>query len=432
MTAYFLGQVILTPLSGFVSDNYGRKSVLKIFGSILLISSFLIAIVKNYSAHLILKFFTGASASIFVHSYVLVEELVGSDYREFATVSYQCWEALGQGSLSLFAFLVKDWDKISFLVFVSMTPLILSVIFVPESPRYFMAKSQPEKAVKLYKKLANKDDPENQSKIQFVKDILFHKNSLEVEAEKEMDSKKVSLFSLFSHGSEMTAVTIKICYLWFGCCLTFVGLSLNSSKMNGNIYINNLISATAQFAACIKLAPYLSQKLGHRLNLSVSFGVSGLLLIITWLLEIAIMKFDMNVHWAVISGVANLGRLFMCVVFAVIYPFSSNIYPTVVRGSGVSLASACARLGGISYGVLVVVSSWLEDFGGLVGGIYLFFAFFAFGGVFVVFTLPEVGEGVKLQTFEDAVTFYWQVEMKIRKKYKNVAPIDFRYRGVVL
>ena len=112
-----------------------------------------------------------------------------------------------------------------------------------------MAKSQPEKAVKLYKKLANKDDPENQSKIQLVKDIIFHKNSLEVEAEKEMDSKKVSLFSLFSHGSEMTAVTIKICYLWFACCLTFVGLSLNSSKMNGNIYVNNLISATAQFAS---------------------------------------------------------------------------------------------------------------------------------------------------------------------------------------
>ena len=90
MTAYFLGQLILTPISGFVSDNYGRKPVLKIFGSVLLISSCLIAIVKNYTAHVILKFFTGASLPIFVHSYVLMEELVESDYREFATVSFRC------------------------------------------------------------------------------------------------------------------------------------------------------------------------------------------------------------------------------------------------------------------------------------------------------------------------------------------------------
>ena len=397
MTAYFLGQLILTPISGFVSDNYGRKPVLKIFGSVLLISSCLIAIVKNYTAHVILKFFTGASLPIFVHSYVLMEELVGSDYREFATVSFQCWEAVGQGILSLFAFLVKDWDKISFLVFVTMAPLILSIIAVPES--------QPEKEKQLYKNLANESDPESQSEIQFQHKIL--------EVEQKTDLKKVSVFSLFLHGREMTIVTMKICYLWFACCLTFIGLSLNSSKMNGNIYINNLISATSQFIACIKIAPYLSQKLGHRLNLSVSFGFSGLMLVITWILQISIIKFNMKVHWTVISGVANLGRLFICVVFAVIYPFSSNIYPTVVRGSGVSLASACARLGAISYGVLVPVSSLLENLG-LVGGIYLFFAVFAFAGVFVVSSLPEVKEGVKLQTFEDAVRFYWQVKIKIK------------------
>ena len=64
-----------------------------------------------------------------------------------------------------------------------------------------------------------------------------------------------------------------------------------------------------------------------------------------------------------------IGRLLICVVLAVIYPFSSTIYPTVVRGSSVSLASACARLGAISYGVLVPVSYLLENLG-LVGGIY--------------------------------------------------------------
>ena len=159
----------------------------------------------------------------------------------------------------------------------------------------------------------------------------------------------------------MASVTLKICFIWFSCVLTFSGLSLNSSKMNGNIFINNLVSAIAQFIACLKIAPYLSKKFGNQLSLSISFGICGLMLIITWILEYSIIKFKLEVHWFTISTIANLGRMFVCVVFAIIYPFSSKLFPTAARGSGISLASACARFGGISYGVLMVVSKFLES-----------------------------------------------------------------------
>ena len=52
-----------------------------------------------------------------------------------------------------------------------------------------------------------------------------------------------------------------------------------------------------------------------------------------------------------------------------------------------------------------MISEVLVKFG-LVKGIYLFFGIFAFGGVFVTTSLPEVSKNIKLQTFEDAVRFY--------------------------
>ena len=407
MTAYFLGQMLLTPTAGFISDNYGRKSVLKIFGGILLVSSFLLSIVKNYTAHVILNFFSGTTLAVFVHSYVLFEELVGSDYRAFATVSYTVSEAIGQGSLTLVAFLAKDWDMIRLVNFVMMIPLLLSLFLVPESPKYHVAKSEPEKALRTYLKIA-KSNKKSQAEMDLVKDIIYNKDVIEIKVAKETEiqhSEKVSFISLFTHGKAMTVVTIKLCFLWYACVLTVIGLSLNSSNMNGNIFINNLISAFAQFVACIKIAPFMSQKFGHKTTLSISYGISGLMLLSTWALEVLAVKTSLKVHWAVISALANSGRLFMCVIFAVIYPFTSNMYPTVVRGSGLSFASACARAGSMSYAILVILSGWLEEFG-LVGGVYLMFGLFACGGAIVVMGLPEVKENTNLHTFSDGLKFY--------------------------
>ena len=44
--------------------------------------------------------------------------------------------------------MAKDWDMIRLVNFVMMIPLLLSLFLVPESPKYHVAKSEPEKALK--------------------------------------------------------------------------------------------------------------------------------------------------------------------------------------------------------------------------------------------------------------------------------------------
>ena len=42
-----------------------------------------------------------------------------------------------------------------------------------------------------------------------------------------------------------------------------------------------------------------------------------------------------------------IGKLGSAAAFAVIYVFSAELYPTVVRNAGMGASSCCARIGGI-------------------------------------------------------------------------------------
>ncbi len=42
-----------------------------------------------------------------------------------------------------------------------------------------------------------------------------------------------------------------------------------------------------------------------------------------------------------------IGKFFISISFAVIYVFTAELYPTLLRSTGVSTGSFCARIGGV-------------------------------------------------------------------------------------
>ena len=66
-----------------------------------------------------------------------------------------------------------------------------------------------------------------------------------------------------------------------------------------------------------------------------------------------------------------IGKLGAAAAFAVIYVFSAELYPTVVRNAGMGASSCCARIGGM-------VAPYIAD---IVS--FIFFVFFC-----LVFAIP--------------------------------------------
>jgi sugar phosphate permease len=73
----------------------------------------------------------------------------------------------------------------------------------------------------------------------------------------------------------------------------------------------------------------------------------------------------------------TMARAIVSVVFLVVYPFTLELYPTPIRGTALSMASGCARIGGI-FTPWMVVNSFEKS----PKGPFLIFALLAALGAF--------------------------------------------------
>lgn len=95
---------------------------------------------------------------------------------------------------------------------------------------------------------------------------------------------------------------------------------------------------------------------------------------------------------------ASVGKLGASAAFAVVYNYSAEIFPTVVRNSGLGMSSSIARLGSISAPQIALlgtyVFTWLP---------YVIFGTVAALGALLVCLLPET-EGLPMpETIQDGV-----------------------------
>lgn len=167
--------------------------------------------------------------------------------------------------------------------------------------------------------------------------------------------------------------TIAICFNWFVCGLCFFGVSQYMSHISGNIFTNVAISASIQVPGTI-MSVYANKLLGRKITLISANCVTG----ISCLLIIVVPQ----------SGVSHLtlgctGLWGLSISFATVYLYAGELFPTVVRNSGVGLSSTVARIGSMLapfVATLAHTSAWLPP---------LAFGIVPLIGAALCFLLPE-------------------------------------------
>ncbi|CAH0683059.1 unnamed protein product [Spodoptera exigua] len=146
--------------------------------------------------------------------------------------------------------------------------------------------------------------------------------------------------------------TIAICFNWFVCGLCFFGVSQYMSHISGDIFTNVAISAAIQVPGTL-ISVYTNKVLGRKITLISANCITG----ISCLLIIVVPQ----------SGASHLtlgctGLLGMSISFATVYLYAGELFPTVVRNSGVGLSSTVARIGSMVapfVATLSHTSAWL-------------------------------------------------------------------------
>lgn len=130
-----------------------------------------------------------------------------------------------------------------------------------------------------------------------------------------------------------------IYFIWGVNAFIFYGLSINSTSLGGNKYLNfalvSLIEIPGYTIAWISIG-----KLGRRLTLVFSLLLCGITCTLTILVNTS------SSNWGVII-LFLLGKLGITSAFGVVYVYTAEMLPTIVRSGGVGSASTVARVGAL-------------------------------------------------------------------------------------
>lgn len=197
---------------------------------------------------------------------------------------------------------------------------------------------------------------------------------------------------------ELITRTLIIFVIWVATALVYYGITLNLSDQSapggkmfsGNFFVNNAVAGAVEIPtliACIWLV-----KLGRKRSQMTTLILSGLMMIGVVLspATAGALRFVFML----------LGKMFIQAAFNVLYIFTLELYPTVIRNSAVGTCSMVARMGaGVASYVAILSDITLPIVPMIIFGVFSLVA-----GTVVVF-LPETRDQPLPDTLQDAVIF---------------------------
>ncbi|XP_072904184.1 solute carrier family 22 member 4-like isoform X1 [Hemitrygon akajei] len=335
MSVFFLGMTCGAFISGHISDRYGRKIVL--FGAMLMqtILSFIQVVSWSWEMFCVLCFLIGfADISNYVAGFVLGTELLGKTERiAYSTLGVCMFYAIGYIILPLFAFYIREWRM---LLLALTLPELLYIPFwwlIPESPRWLITQGRVNEAEEIVQGFAAKNGIRNVGVIFQVTDcreyMLLNTSNNQKYPYSFLDLVKTS---------NIRNVTILSFLVWMITSTGYFVLTLGTPNMYGDPYLNCLISAISEIVA-YTIAWWMVHNAPRRMSTALMLLLGGAVL-----LAIQFIPSSLH-HFARV--LVMIGKTGITISFAIIYVFSAELYPTVVRNMGIGVCSMASRIGSI-------------------------------------------------------------------------------------
>lgn len=345
MSTFMAGVMIGALILGNLADRIGRKLNMTITTTGIVIFNTLSALAPTYSIYAVTKFFVGFfCAGNILSIFVLGNELVGPSKRGVFGVTLQAFFAVGIVVFAFVASFVQHWRKLTGLISLLGLPLLTYHWFIPESPRWLLAKKRPEEARKVLEAIASGNGTVISSK-------LFLSSPGTKSSSKNKCSKSEGVLRLFQHPLLFVLTMIQI-FSWFVNSASYYGLTLAASSAGGDLYTATALSGAVEIPAYI-LTNFLLIYLGRRWTLcGFMIGGGSACLLIHFLSGSAPV---------LVTACALFGKLCLAASFAVIYIHSGEIYPTTIRNTAMGILSVAARFGGILAPFIVLLGDYSSN-----------------------------------------------------------------------
>uniref|UniRef100_A0A1A8BNK5 Major facilitator superfamily (MFS) profile domain-containing protein n=1 Tax=Nothobranchius kadleci TaxID=1051664 RepID=A0A1A8BNK5_NOTKA len=372
---YMFGLLVGSVVFGAMADRYGRRFVLLLSIALQTILGVAVAFAPNFPVYVLLRFAVGTTISgVIINAFVLGTEWTCTKRRMLAGIITDYTFGLGYMLLAGVAYLIRDWRKLQLAISAPGFLLIFYIWVLPQSARWLLANDRREEAVALLRKAALVNGR--------VLPPAFQVEKWEISGGAKRNHSVLDLVQT----PQMRKRSVILFYIWFVNVLVYYGLSLGVSRLGTNLYLTQFVFGLVEIPA--RTMVLLVLPLSRRLSQSGFLAVGGLacLLMLT-------VPAD---HPNVLTGLAMVGKFGITASFAVIYVYTAEIFPTVVRQTGIGVSSMFARMGG----VLAPIINMLHNHSPATP--LILFGVSPLLGAMLALALPETADRPLPDTLEDA------------------------------
>ncbi|WBS04958.1 MFS transporter [Pseudoduganella sp. SL102] len=329
-TFFFIGMLIGAFVFGRLADRIGRRPVLMAAVVVDALCGVASAFAPDFTWLLALRFLTGIGVGgTLPVDYTMMAEFLPSDRRGRWLVWLESFWAVGTILLAILALFAAGWGDDAWRVIFLVTgiPALVGVVlrlYIPESPMYLNRSGQSEAARKVLERVAAANGRTGPIAPLLPDNAGHH-----------------SLFALFS--ARLRRRSIALFLAWGLISIAYYGVFVylpvklgaqGFGFMRGQEFL--IVLALVQLPG-FALSAYGVERWGRKPTL-VGFLV---------LSAVGCMGYSLGSSMPVVVGATLLMSFALLGTWGALYAFTPEVYPTDLRASGMGMAGAVARFGGL-------------------------------------------------------------------------------------
>ncbi|XP_039257230.2 solute carrier family 22 member 21-like [Styela clava] len=335
-----IGRSIGNIVCGVLSDRFGRRTMFGVSSVLVTLSTLVVGLSRDvYIYTIFLSLMVALSSVQYNVTFVIGSEMVLPRYRNIVGGMVMVGYIIGYASLPLIAYLSNDWHIFFYIITGASSVFLWGYWTMPETLHWLITKKMFKRAKSLIAEIAeyNKSD----GKIDEM--ILGPLNELKVNENSEMKEREntaekvehTTVLQLIKHPL-MRSRFLEASFSWFVASFVYYAITLNSSYLPGNRYINCLASALLEIPSTL-LAYILLDKIGRVKTSSIFFFTSGIACIIAPLLA----------TWSnvAVSLMIIAGKTAVSGAYYVIFIHTPELAPTLSRNLFIGVCNAFAYAG---------------------------------------------------------------------------------------
>ncbi|XP_005857551.1 PREDICTED: solute carrier family 22 member 6 [Myotis brandtii] len=330
MAGTLVGGIVL----GGLSDRFGRKPILS--GSYLLLaaSGSGAAFSPSFAIYMVLRFLCGFSmAGVTLSTVILNVEWMSTQLRAVMTVGIGYFYTAGQFILPGLAYAIPQWRWLQLTVSVPFFAFFLLSWWVPESIRWMVLSGKSPKALRILQWVAAFNGRKEAGE-----KLSLEELKLDLQKEISLAKAHYSVADLF-RTPVLRRVTFCLSLAWFATSFAYYGLVMDLQGFGVSIYLIQVIFGAVDLPA--KFVGFVAiNHLGRR-----PAQIAALLLAGLCILANGVIPQDQS---TVRTSLAVLGKGCLAASFNCIFLYTGELYPTMIRQTGLGMGSTMARVGSIA------------------------------------------------------------------------------------